>query len=226
MDELHEKIVLACRIMDGTGLTEGFGHVSARIPGTDRVLITPAMGPGRVTPDVLLIFTLDGKCLDAQTAIPPALETPMHLAVYRARSDVGAICRTHSRYAVIMGAAGKPVHPCHGFGGMLGPLVPVHPETDLIVNAEMGDQVAKALDGYTALLLRGNGALVTGADVERAVVHAIYLEEAARIELSALAVGGAVLFTPDELRNRQRWYGNEARRAWDYYVWKYARESQ
>lgn len=222
MDDLREKITAACRIMDGLGLTEGFGHMSARIPGTDRVLITPAMGPGRVTPDVLLTFTLDGQCLDWQAAIPPALETPMHLAIYRARPDVGAICRTHSQYAVIMGAANKPIHACHGFGGMLGPLGPVHPETDLIVNAEMGDQVARSLDSHTALLLRGNGALATGPDVERAVVHAIYLEEAARIELSALAVGGAVLFTPDELHNRARWYENEARRAWDYYVWKYA----
>ncbi|MFZ8338246.1 class II aldolase/adducin family protein, partial [Staphylococcus aureus] len=86
-------------------------------------------------------------------------------------------------YTVIMGAAGKPVQPSHGFGGMLGASVPVHSETDLIVNAEMGDQVARSLGNGTALLIRANGALATGADIEHAVVHAIYLEEAAHIQV-------------------------------------------
>ena len=37
---LRKKVALSCRIVGTQGLTRGMlGHVSARIPGTDRVLI-------------------------------------------------------------------------------------------------------------------------------------------------------------------------------------------
>ena len=38
--ELRKKVALSCRIIGNRGVTKGaFGHVSARIPGTDRILI-------------------------------------------------------------------------------------------------------------------------------------------------------------------------------------------
>jgi ribulose-5-phosphate 4-epimerase/fuculose-1-phosphate aldolase len=217
--ELRQKIVTACRIMDGMGLTEGFGHMSARLPDSDRILITPAMGPGMAQAELLLTFALDGSRVD-EIDTPAALETPMHLAIYRARPDVGAICRTHSRHAVVMGVLNQPIATAHGFGGMLGLTINVHQEIDLIVDAAMGDAVADSLGDDVALLLRGNGALATGSDIEHAAAHAIYLEEAAMI--AVLGGGKAQAFTPSELEKRARWYGNEARRAWDYYAQKFA----
>ena len=40
INELKDQVATSCRIIGNRGLTRGsFGHVSARIPGTDRVLI-------------------------------------------------------------------------------------------------------------------------------------------------------------------------------------------
>jgi HCOMODA/2-hydroxy-3-carboxy-muconic semialdehyde decarboxylase len=220
---LPEKMVLAGRILDGLGLTEGFGHVTARQPddpGT--ILCTGAKAPGLASLEDLLEFTLAGECVRAAASgLRPALETPMHLAIYRARPDVMAICRTHSPYAVVCGVAETPIRANHGFGGMLGRKVPVHPETDLIVDAAMGDAVAASLGSATALLIRGNGALAAGPTLERAVVHAIYLEESARNQVLGLPLGGARRLSKAELAARSRWYDNEAVRAWDYYAAKF-----
>jgi hypothetical protein len=43
--ELREKVAISCRIIGNRGVTRGsFGHVSARIPGTKKILIK-AKGP-------------------------------------------------------------------------------------------------------------------------------------------------------------------------------------
>ena len=213
---LPETIVLAGRILDGMRLTGGFGHVSARLPDDRaRILCTGAKAPGLTTVDDLIEFSLLGECLQpAASGLRPALETPMHLAIYCARPDVMAICRTHSLYAVVCGAGHEPVRASHGFGGMLGREVLVHPETDLIADIAMGDAVAATLGARTALLIRGNGALAVGPTLERAVVHAIYLEESARNQV----LGAARPFSDAELTARERWYENEAARAWHYYA--------
>src|SRR5437773_265647 len=128
--DLPEKMIVACRIMDGLGLTEGFGQVSAR--SGDWVVMTPGRPPGKLNADMLLTFNLEGERIDG--AGPADLETPLHLAIYRTRPDVGAICRTHSRYAGVMGAANQRIEVAHGLGGMLGRYVPIHPEIDLVVD--------------------------------------------------------------------------------------------
>lgn len=222
---LPEKIVLAGRILDGMGLTEGFGHVSARMPDDPaRVLCTGAKAPGLAVEDDLAEFSLAGDCVrPAASGLRPALETPMHLAIYRARPDVMAICRTHSPYAVACGVADETVYANHGFGGMLGREVPVHSGTDLIVNAAMGDAVAATLGAGSALLIRGNGALAVGPTLERAAVHAVYLEESARNQVLGKGLGRVFYFTADELSARARWYDNEAARAWDYYAAKFGK---
>ena len=222
---LPEKIVLAGHILDGMGLTEGFGHVTARQPhDPGRILCTGAKAPGLIIVDDLMEFSLAGECVrPAASGLRPALEIPMHLAIYRVRPDVMAICRTHSPYAVACGVATQRVYANHGFGGMLGGEVPVHPETDLIVDAAMGDAVAATLGAGMALLIRGNGALAVGPSLERAAVHAVYLEESARNQVFGLPLGGARPFTTTELAARARWYDNEAVRAWDYYAAKFGR---
>ncbi len=67
------------------------------------------------------------------------------------------------------------------------------------------------------MLLRGNGALATGRDVRQACVRAIYLEEAAHLQVSAAPLGRLRWFSEGELVARSRWYEAELARAWSYY---------
>ena len=218
-ESVRHEVIRVCRVLDGLGLVEGFGHVSIRL-ADGNILITPARAPGLVRADELLTFNPAGGPVAGRDGAGP-LERWMHFAIYRARPDVQAIARTHSCMAAALGVANTAVHTAHGFGAMLGAVVPVHPENDLITDDAMGRAVAASLADNTAVLLRGNGALVSGATLPEACVRAIFLEQAAWLQVTAAGVGGAVPFTTDELTARSRWHEVEMARAWDYYSTKF-----
>lgn len=217
---LERDLLQGVRIMEGMRMTEGFGHLSARASdGT--VWITPAQAPGLTTSGQFLRFTIDGKLLH-QGDIPPALETPMHLAILRARPDVNAICRIHAPFTVSYGVRNAPLPLLHGFGLCLSPqtALPCHPVLDLITDRAAADALAATLNDHHALLIRGNGALATGASIATAVVRAIFLEEAARIAIHSASHSPA-LPSPQELAARRRWHDTELARAWPYYCRKF-----
>jgi len=202
-------------IMDGRGLTEGFGHLSVRLP--DGVVMTPALAPGLAGPADLLLLGPDGEARGGAAGRRPALETPLHLAIYQARPDCGALCRTHSPWAVAWGLRAEAFRPAHGFGLMLGPAVPYHGDGDLVTTPAAGAAAAAALGSAHALFLKGNGLIVLGANVREAVLKALYLEEACAAVLRSGGIGAAARFSTAEADARSRWHGAELARAWGYY---------
>ncbi len=62
--------------------------------------MTVRKGLGLVKEDELVHSSPSGENFNFGN---PALESAMYLAVFVARRDVGAICRTHSRYVDAMG---------------------------------------------------------------------------------------------------------------------------
>ena len=215
--DLRAQMVTGCGILSDQGLVEAFGHLSARLPD-GRILMTPRKALGLVQPDELLVLDLDGGVLSG--AGRPAVEIAMHLAVYRRRPDVQAIARTHSRAAAVFGVLGRPLRPVHGFGCHLGPTVPVFPDFTLVGDRERGERLAARLGDGQALLLRGNGTLITAPTLVEAVVRAVWLEESAAIQIAALSTGQEPQYlTPDEVRRRAAMdMPDEPVRAWEFYA--------
>jgi ribulose-5-phosphate 4-epimerase/fuculose-1-phosphate aldolase len=215
--DLAGQMIAGCTILSDQGLVEGFGHVSARLPG-DRVLITPRKALALVQEDELLTLDLDGNVLGGEGR--PALESAMHLAIYRHRPDVQAISRTHSRACAVFSASGQPVRAVHRFGCHLGAEVPVHPDFTLVGARELGDAVATLLGDGQAVLLRGNGTLITAPSLVEAVTRAIWLEESAAIQLAALSAGLQPRYlTADEAQRAAAMdMPHEPIRAWEFYA--------
>src|SRR3979411_2378587 len=96
---LRVDLVRFAKQMITTGLVRGTsGNISAREPGSDRCLITPSgVDYDTMQPEDLVVVGLDGERPMAQAK--PSVDTPVHLAVYRARPDVSACIHTHSLYA-------------------------------------------------------------------------------------------------------------------------------
>src|SRR5437773_12215186 len=63
LQELKQKLVDGCHILDREGITDGFGHVSIRIPGAKAFLTLAGVSPGCATPDRLVLLDLDGNFL-------------------------------------------------------------------------------------------------------------------------------------------------------------------
>jgi ribulose-5-phosphate 4-epimerase/fuculose-1-phosphate aldolase len=131
------------------------------------------------------------------------------LAIYRARADVGAICRTHSPSTETWWNTPPPVQ--HGFGGLADKLACWN-DSDLVYTLDRGERAAARLGAGDGLFLRGNGSLTVGRDVGEAAARAWSLEQRCALALR----GGAdrSVFDPIELKNRQAWYSAEAARLW------------
>ena len=113
MEKLNELKRQLCDMgvqLLNTGLTYGTcGNISTRIPQQKKIIITPSGIPYHlVNPKDLVIASFDNKIQGKQK---PSLETPLHLAVYKKREDLGAIIHTHSCYALAVSAVktGIPV---------------------------------------------------------------------------------------------------------------------
>lgn len=216
--EQRAEMLTACRVLTCFRIVEGFGHVSARIPGTDRILFTPRRALGLVTEDELLELDLDGR--KHAGAGNPALEIAMHLAVFRRRADVVAIVRGHPRHVAAFACAAEPLKVAHGFGANLGTTVAVFPQPYLVASREMGEGVADVLGDGVAVILQSNGILAVGQSIAHACVHALFLEETAELQLMARAAGFAPrYYTPEGAARR---HGDdrvhEPIRGWEYYV--------
>jgi ribulose-5-phosphate 4-epimerase/fuculose-1-phosphate aldolase len=58
---LRAEITVACRVLSYFRIVEGFGHVSARVEGSERILITPRRALGLVTEPELVELDRDGR---------------------------------------------------------------------------------------------------------------------------------------------------------------------
>lgn len=218
--ELRAEIVTACKVLTYFRIVEGFGHVSARVPGTDRVIITPRRALGLVTEGDLVELDMSGKQVAGELGRPP-LEAIMHIAVYKRRPDVMAIARGHPRHVASYACAGAPIKVAHGFGANLGSVVRCTKEPFLVANMDLAGQVAEALgDDSEAVMLHSNGMLAVGQSVPHACVQALFMEETAQLQLAAEAARlGPKYYSPEAAARR---HGDdrvhEPIRAWEYYV--------
>ena len=60
MNGLRRDVALANRIIERFGLSGAFGHVSARIPGTDRFYFPTRRSPGLASAGELLVLDTEG----------------------------------------------------------------------------------------------------------------------------------------------------------------------
>src|SRR3989442_4389518 len=97
--ELREQLVRFARQMITTGLVRGTsGNISTREPGAAQALVTPSgVDYDTMTPDAVVLVDLEGR--PVSPGFKPSVDTPIHVAIYRARPDVGAVIHTHSPYA-------------------------------------------------------------------------------------------------------------------------------
>lgn len=215
-EAVRRDLITACRILEAEGLVTGYGHVSARLPGQGAFLISPRRPPGQVREAELLRVPLAG----GKAALPRTapLEAPLHLALYAARPDVGAIHRIHPRWAGVLAILGRPLRALDGMGALLSETILIYPNSARVATIEQGRDLASALGQNDAILIRGHGAVVTGPDVMQATVKAVMLEGSARLTCRALSIGEPQPLTREEWQDRHTQSSEYFGRAWDFLV--------
>jgi ribulose-5-phosphate 4-epimerase/fuculose-1-phosphate aldolase len=216
-EQLNQDIVTASHILHRQGIAAAFGHVSARVPGTDTFIFPPRMSPALVRRDNLLLLDVEGNQLAGDGR--PNTEFWIHARIYKARPDVQSVCHVHPPSCVVLGSLGETIRPLHASGAVFKNDVQIFDPITLIRTRELGDAVAKTLGGDGAMLLRGHGVNVADKDVRRVCVMTLWMEEAANYQLRAMSAGTPRYFTPEELAVIAPQVSGEevADRAWEYF---------
>jgi L-fuculose-phosphate aldolase len=179
---LRDQLAWACRILAAEGYADlTLGHISARGPEGEVWIKRKGVALDEVEPD-------DVVSLDDTDAVLH-LETVLHTGVYRAREDVGAVVHGHPPHATALGATTADLALLTHDGILFADGVGRFDDPDLIVDDDQGDRVASALGRRRAVLMQNHGVLVVGKDVPWAVLTAITLERAARLQSIASTLG-------------------------------------
>jgi ribulose-5-phosphate 4-epimerase/fuculose-1-phosphate aldolase len=186
-DVLTANTLKAWRFLYRRGFIEGFGHISARLPDSDRFIITRHSLGLNATPEDFLVMDLDGRKVEGEGIIPG--EYPVHLDILRARPDVGSVIHYHGMYSTAFTTSGQPLRPIHLMGTLFHDGIPVYPDPKLVSDRGRGQSLARVLGPHRAVLMRAHGAAITGASVEEAVAGAFLFEENARRACISAALG-------------------------------------
>ena len=231
INTLKQQVADSSHILDHQGLVDFHGHISARIPGTNSIVIKPVLRPHNqiqakdiITVDMEEYMAADGSQWDPSkqagrtidAPVPPR-ETMLHVAIYQKRPDVGSVVHTHQLIATSIGAGNTPIKPLYNQALPFAPETPIYNNPELITNLKLGNEVADTLGDRAAALLRGHGVVVVGETVDHSVSNTIYLERAAIMQVIATIVGTPVPLEPDYVAKFGPDWGKRASHAYEYF---------
>jgi L-fuculose-phosphate aldolase len=165
------------------------GNLTCRM-GPDRVLATPtALSKGDVKEGDLVV--VDGAGTKVSGKRRSFSEMALHLAVYRARRDVGAVVHAHPPYATAMAVAGLGMdQPILAEAVVsIGPRIPLVPFAMPKTPAWVQGVESHAVE-YDAVLLQNHGVMTWGTDLEQAFLRMELVEHLAQITHHSMAFGG------------------------------------
>ncbi len=199
---LREKTATLTRILNLQGTIGMFGHVSVRVPGTDRCFISPGASTEKTTvrPEHMFVYNIDGTIIEHPGGLIP-LEWRIHTQIHRDRPDAMCVVHMHAPHARALGIAKKPLQPVFLHGSFLCTGVPTWNNPRLVVNDDQAADLSRALGQHSVAQMRGHGTVVTGKTAEEALFCCTFLEENAQIQLQSEIMGGAIPLSEDEARD-------------------------
>ncbi|MBI4266843.1 MAG: class II aldolase/adducin family protein [Chloroflexi bacterium] len=200
------SVLEAALRMSRQGLVVGkTGNLSLRLPaGGERELlaITPS---GReydlLSTDDIPVVDFSARTVEGELA--PSIETTLHIAVYKARQNIGAVIHFHPVFASVMAVAGLEIPPIIEDqviflgGGVKLAGYAASGSDELIEN------VISALGDRNGALMSHHGALGVGRTMREAFTACEILEKTAKIYLGALSLGKVNLLSPEALERER-----------------------
>lgn len=138
----------------------------------------------------MVVVDLDGKVVEG--TLNPSSDTPTHLVLYKAFSDIGGVVHTHSTYATAWAQAGMDIpnigttHSDYFHEDI--PCTRNMKEGEVFgeYEKETGNIIVERFNGMKvmdtpAVLVRNHGPFAWGTDADNAVHNAVVLEEVAKM---------------------------------------------
>ena len=218
---LRDKVAISCNILAIDGHWDNIlGHVSARIPGENAILMKPhSYGFEEIRPYHIIKVDFDGNKIEGD--YERHSEVFIHTEIFKARPDVNCVIHSHPPHATAFGSLRQPLRPVSHEGSIFHDGLPLFDYTTVLIRTpELGVKVAQTLGQARAVLMKNHGSTVVGESVETATLYAIFLEKACRIQLLAAAAGDPTWSSDDEAREKydQIYTPHRLGSMWDYFV--------
>ena len=165
------------------------GNISVRT-ADGHVAITPSgIKYDVLTPADIAIVDLDGKDVDAPKK--PSSETPMHTALLKHFPELGAVCHTHSLFAISFASVGMEIPAISLELFMCGAPIPVAPWAcpGTADNGKVLIDMFSARPELKACLLRNHGLVAVGSNLDHAFELAYDAEVGMQTYYQALQLG-------------------------------------
>jgi len=184
-NDLREDICSIGHSLFARGLTSGSsGNISARLPDGGWLMTPTNVAMGDLDPAQLSLFDSDGRHVAGPQ---PTKETFLHFAMYRNRTDAGAVVHLHSTHSVAVSMLDgidpeEVLPPLTAYSVMrVGAvrLIPYFPPGD----EQLGTAVGAVAARHHAVLLANHGPVVAGRDLRTAQFAIEELEETAKLFL-------------------------------------------
>lgn len=213
LEQLKQSVLEANLELPVRGLVVyTWGNVS----GIDRekgLIVIKASGVRyeEMTLEHMLVLDLNGNIVEGK--YKPSSDTPTHLALYKAFSDIGGIVHTHSTWATVWAQAQKGI-PCYGtthadyfYGEIPCTRLLKEKEINGEYEAETGAVIIEAFSGMDpvhvpGVLVAGHGPFTWGKDAHDAVHNSVVLEQIAKMAYGSKTLNAAIQPVPTVLLNK------------------------
>jgi L-ribulose-5-phosphate 4-epimerase len=199
-----------------------FGNVSALDADRAVFAIKPSgVAYEQLTADDMVVVDLDGNVVEGH--LRPSSDTKTHAVLYRAFKGVGGIVHTHSTYATAWAQAGLAIplygttHADHLAEDVPCTAVMTPDAVERDYEAETGTQIIDCFRTrdprqVPMVLVAGHGPFAWGKTAEKAVYHAVVLEEMAKIASITRSLDPRAARLPDHLvrKHFERKHGKNA----------------
>ena len=185
--EIAENLVIASKRAYNRGIQTGSGgNVSARIPGTETMILKASGGSlGDCTPEGFLITDFDGNLIEGQGK--PTREALLHGYIYKLRPDIHAVVHVHSPYAIGWSSSKKDL-PLVTWHSQLKnpadyPTLDVHAAMVRPEDVWMVEEMFQKVPTISAFLLADHGVVAMGKNPLEAEHVAELVEETAKVAI-------------------------------------------
>ncbi len=145
------------------GICRAIGYICPK-PGRN-VVITDW---GVIRADDIVVIDMDGGIVSSTNGLLPTIEYKMHLAIYRARPEIGAIIHAHAAGSGIFAIAGMDIPMVNAEMYNIGGSVPCA-EFGKAGSDDLADKIVRALGAdKRGALLKSHGTVALGVDIQDA----------------------------------------------------------
>lgn len=181
-----------------------YTHISARIPGTEQLLLNP-YGTlfDEIRASLLVKVDLHGAVLSDPTGL--GLNKAgflIHSAIHKARPQAGCVMHTHTRAGVAVAAQQRGLLALSQHAMRFHGRLSYHDYEGVVLDPAEQERLIHDLGDNQALILRQHGLLTWGTTVREAFELMYFLEMACQIQIDAQSGGTAVIEASPELARK------------------------